>query len=258
MTHSPPPEAVPEHRVILENTDWASLMAPQGSGGFLPAALTRLLDVNPAVRAAAAEEALIGHQNTIYEATVPVARFVAAILDHPAIAAGEDDTATEVGASRPPTRAVLLNWLDDTAFDADDETVACGNRAFDGRYLDNDPDMRAFRDLRPRLFRAVRPLLDADNPAVRDAAVLAAIPLAEHPDLTDHHDELAAHARRLLITGTDRYTRDRALGALTKWGHDVSTLENPDDVEARETYARSRATRENLGDWGGYADDPPF
>ncbi|WP_439678172.1 hypothetical protein [Embleya sp. MST-111070] len=84
MTPSPLPEALPEHRVILENTDWASLMAPQGSGGFLPGALMRLLDVDPAVRAAAAEEALIGHQNTIYEATVPVARFVAAILDHPA------------------------------------------------------------------------------------------------------------------------------------------------------------------------------
>ncbi|MEU0940234.1 hypothetical protein [Embleya sp. NPDC005971] len=53
MTHSPPPEALPEHRVILENTDWASLMAPQGSGGFLPAALAQLLDADPAVRAAA-------------------------------------------------------------------------------------------------------------------------------------------------------------------------------------------------------------
>ncbi|MFF7251320.1 hypothetical protein ACFZBU_46590 [Embleya sp. NPDC008237] len=260
MTHSPPPQALPEHRVILENTDWVSLMAPQGNGGFLPKALTRLLDVDPAVRAVAAGEALIGHQNTIYEATVPVARFIAAILDHPAVAAGEDEPAAHGGASRPPTRAVLLKWLDDTAFDADDETVACGNRACQGRYLDIHVDLKAFRDLRPRLFRAVRPLLDAGDPAVRDAAVLAAIPLAEHPDLTGHHDELATHTRHLLATRTDRYTRDRALEALKSWGHDVSALENPDDIEARETYARSRAARENPGDgeWDGYADDPPF
>ncbi|MFI1585774.1 hypothetical protein [Embleya sp. NPDC020630] len=260
MTHSGLPEGLPEHRAILENTDWASLMAPQGSGGFLPEALTRLLDADPAVRAAAAEEALIGHQNTIYEATVPVARFVAAILDHPVVAAGEDDTAAEVGASRPPTRAVLLKWLDDTAFDADDETVACGNRACQGRYLDIHVDLKAFRDLRPRLFRAVRPFLDADDPAVCDAAVLAAIPLVEHPDLTGHHDELAARTRRLLATRTDRYMRDRALDALKSWGRDISALESPDDIEARETWARSRAARENPGDgeWDGYADDPPF
>ncbi|MFE2869901.1 hypothetical protein [Embleya sp. NPDC059259] len=258
MTHSPPPEAFPEHRVILDDTDWASLMASHGNGGFLPAALARLLDADPAVRAAASEEALIGHQNTIYEATVPVARFVAAVLDHPATAAGEDDTATDGGASRPPTRAVLLEWLGDTAFDADDETVACGNRRLEGRYLDICTDVRAFRDLRPRFFRAVRPFLDADDPAVRDAAVLAAIPLAEHPDLTGHHDELATHTRRLLATSTDRYTRDRALDALGSWGHDVSALENPDDVEAREAYARFHAERENPGDRGGCADDPPF
>ncbi|MFI1585057.1 hypothetical protein [Embleya sp. NPDC020630] len=243
MTPSPLPEALPEHRVILENTDWASLMAPQESGGFLPEALMRLLDADPAVRAAAAEEALIGHQNTIYEATVPVARFVAAILDHPAVAAGEDETAAHGSASRPPTRAVLLKWLDDTAFDADDETVTCGNRACQGRYLDMHVDLKAFRDLRPWLFRAVRPFLDADDPAVRDAAVLAAIPLAEHPDLTGHHDELAARARHLLATRTDRYTRDRALDALESWGHDISALESPDDIEARETWRRRMSIR---------------
>ncbi|MFE2872052.1 hypothetical protein [Embleya sp. NPDC059259] len=69
---------------------------------------------------------------------------------------------------------------------------------------------------------------------------------------------VAAHTRRLLATSTDRHTRDRALDALGSRGHDVSALENPDDVEARETYARSRAERENPGDWDSYADEPPF
>lgn len=254
----PQPAALPEYHVILQNTDWGSLGTPTGTGGFLPAALMRLLDPDPVVRAAGTREALIAHQNSIYEATVPVAQFVAAILDHPATAAGENNAAPGASASRPPTRAVLLNWLSSTACDADDETVAIGDRHNEGRYLDIDSKMRAFRDLRPRFYDAVRPLLDAADPAIRDAALLAAIPLAEHPDLTDHRDELAAHARRLLATNTDRYTRDRTLDALRTWGHDVTNLESPDDVQARERYARLRAERENPSSWGGYTDDPPF
>ncbi|MGR6998671.1 hypothetical protein ACU686_12120 [Yinghuangia aomiensis] len=43
MTSSPPPAALPEHQVILENIDWGSLMTPCGTGGSLPEALRRLL-----------------------------------------------------------------------------------------------------------------------------------------------------------------------------------------------------------------------
>src|SRR5262245_46557013 len=110
-------------------------MTPCGTGGFLPDALRRLLDPDPAVREAGAVEALISHQNTIYEATVPVARFVAAILNDPATETGEDDAAAHAGASRRPTRAVLLDWLSSTAYDADDATLAARERRFDGRYL---------------------------------------------------------------------------------------------------------------------------
>ncbi|MEV6079984.1 hypothetical protein AB0L80_33455 [Streptomyces sp. NPDC052069] len=73
-------------RKLLDGTGWASLAAPNETGESQPAALERLLDLDPAVRAAAAKDALdaVAHQNSIYEATVPVALYVAAILNHPA------------------------------------------------------------------------------------------------------------------------------------------------------------------------------
>ncbi|WP_203686843.1 hypothetical protein [Streptomyces sp. SID14515] len=69
------------------------------------------------------------HQNSIYEATVPVALYVAAILNHPATAAGEH--ALEAGLQlRHRTREMLLDRLGSTAYDADDERVAMGERYF--------------------------------------------------------------------------------------------------------------------------------
>ncbi|MGW2563079.1 hypothetical protein ACWCXB_28330 [Streptomyces sp. NPDC001514] len=135
-----------------------------------------------------------------------------------------------------------------------------GERHFGEGFLDACPDMRAFRDLRPVIYSAVQPFLTDDNAKVRDAALVAAIPLAEHHALTEHRPELADHAHRLLSTSTDRYKRDRALDALNAWGHDTSTLENANDVAAREFHARmadhdlwwaSNGT-------GDCAEDPPF
>lgn len=214
--------------MILAGTDWRALGTPYGDGGFLPEALARILDPDPAVRAAAIRAVIDGvtHQNTIYEATVPVARFVAAVLNHPATATGDDDP----GAGTPrrrPTRAVLLEWLGATALDADDECVAMGERHWNGSYLAGYPEMRAFRDLRPEFYRAVLPLLDDPDAAVREAAVIAAIPLAEHPGLADRRVGLADRVRRLLAASSDRYSRDRALDALKAWGHDTGPLETP-------------------------------
>lgn len=181
---------------------------------------TRLLDLDPAVRAAAAKDALDGvtHQNSIYEATVPVALYVAAILNHPATAAGEHAHKADLRQLRHPTRETLLDWLGNTAYDADDETVAIGERHFDEGFLDACPDIRAFRDLRPVIYTAVQPFLTDDNAKVRDAALVTAIPLIEHHALTSHRNELADHAHRLLSTSTDLHKRDRALDALNAWG----------------------------------------
>ncbi|WP_406448677.1 hypothetical protein OH768_00025 [Streptomyces sp. NBC_01622] len=240
---------------MLTGTDWAFLEMPTGTGEILPSALARLLDPNPEVRASAVGESLgaVTHQNTIYEATVPVALFVAAILTHPATTAGE--AARVVGrVVGYPTRAALLDWLGSTAYDADDACVACGGRTPDSAFFGDAPGLRAFCELRPVFYRAVHPLLGDDHEEVRHAALIAAIPLTRHPLLTGHRGELADHARSLLASSTHRHRRDRALEALAEWGHDVSGLENADDVAVREHWARQRAER-----WaGGCTDDPPF
>ncbi len=246
---------IPHPQEVLDRTDWASLETPTGTGELLPAALARVLHTDPDVRATAVVDALrqVTHQNTIYQATVPVALFVAAVLNHPVTAAGHGRPGT-APAPRHVTRAVLLNWLGSTAYDADDECVAIGERAGDGVFLDECPDMRAFRDLRPVFYSAVHPLLGDDDADVREAALVAALPLSEHPLVVPRRDELADHARRMLTTCTDRGRRSRVLDALTAWGHDISTLENADDIAARELHARRVAER-----WaGGYSEDPPF
>ncbi|MGW7427513.1 hypothetical protein ACWGJB_47505 [Streptomyces sp. NPDC054813] len=116
------------------------------------------------------------------------------------------------------------------------------------------PKMRAVRELRPLFYRAIHPLLGDDHEEVRHAALVAALPLAEHPLLTARRGELADHTRSLLATSTHRYRRDRVPEALKEWGHEISGLENADDIAVREHWARLRAER-----WaGGCAEDLAF
>ncbi|MFE6098014.1 hypothetical protein ACFQ7M_39620 [Streptomyces massasporeus] len=261
---NPRPHELPHYQALLDGTDWASLETPSGpgTGESLPTALARILSPDPVVRSAAADDALrkVTHQNTIYEATVPVALYVAAILHHPAIGADYFGHDADTPPHRP-TLLKLLEWLSATACDADDECVAHGERHCGEDFLGGYEEMREFRDLRPAIFSAVHPLLSHDNAGVRDAALIAAIPLAEHPGLTARRAELVGHARRLLATSTDRYNRDRVLAAMKAWGHDTSDLENADDIATRERYARFKAERDS---WGatdrtsGYSEDPLF
>ncbi|MFB7374318.1 hypothetical protein ACFC0D_31280 [Streptomyces sp. NPDC056222] len=188
---------------------------------------------------------------------MPVALCIAAILDHPAIATD----CSPHDAKTPPNGPILvrlLAWLGDTASDADDECLALAERDYGEGSPEEHEEMRAFRDARPAIFSAVQTLLCHDNADVRHAALVTAIPLVEHPLLTQHQADLADHARRLLATSTDRRHRDRVLDALKAWGHDTSIMENASDIAAREQYARLRAAR--ASDWtdGGYSEDPPF
>ncbi|MGW2275308.1 hypothetical protein [Streptomyces yangpuensis] len=261
----PRPAGLPSFQTLLDSTDWASLATACGTGESLPAALTLLTSSDPVVRETALHHALgpVTHQNSIYEATVPVALCVAAILNHPAItaAAYSHDAMT---SPTHPTLVRLLDWLGDTAYDADDaddECVAIDERLYGEGSLDEYPEMHAFRDARPAIFSGVQALLGHDNTPVRHAALIAAIPLIEHPLLTQHQTNLAGHARYLLATSTDRHHRDRVLTALKTWGHDTSTLENTADIAARERYARLKAARASWdSNWmgGGYSADPPF
>ncbi|PJN29958.1 hypothetical protein CG736_00030 [Kitasatospora sp. CB02891] len=160
---------------------------------------------------------LVGHQNSIYEATVPVAVYIAGILAHPA-------AMTRRPYRSVPIRATLLNWLVSTAYDASDEIVDRTEHYFPG-FLTHGTTLAAFRDLRPMLYRAVAPFLQDSHEDVREAAGLAALILAEHPALAQRRDHLAVHARRILDTSSDDPSRRIAWKALESWGHDVTDIE---------------------------------
>ncbi|MFJ2761990.1 hypothetical protein [Streptomyces prasinus] len=233
---------VPPYQAVLAETDWDSLQTAFGSGEDLPGVLTRLLEPDPKVQVSALSELgeLVGHQNTIYEATAPVAMYVAGILTHPA-------AMTLRPYRNVPIRAALLNWLVSTAYDASDEIVGRTEQYFPG-FLTPGTVVAAFRDLRPMLYRAVAPFLRDSHEDVREAAVIAALILAEHPALAVHRDRLAVHARAVLDTSSDGPNRRVARKALEAWGHDAP---GPEPL------------REEFWDWGPHSDgrgdlEPPF
>ncbi|WP_052390128.1 hypothetical protein [Streptomyces sp. NRRL B-24484] len=212
---------VPPYRVVLAETDWGSLPTAFGNGECLPEVLARLLEPDPKVQVTALSELreLVGHQNSTYEATAPVAVFVAGILAHPA-------AMTLRPYRNVPVRATLLNWLASTAYDASDEIVDRTEQYVPGflAHLTHDGPVAAFRDLRPKLYRAVAPFLQDGHEDVREAAGLTALILAEHPALARHRDHLAVHARRILDTSSNDSNRRVARKALEAWGHDVTDI----------------------------------
>ncbi|MFF4006821.1 hypothetical protein [Streptomyces sp. NPDC001717] len=210
---------LPPYQVVLAETDWGSLRTAFGNGECLPKVLARLLEPDPKVQVTALSELgeLVGHQNSIYEATAPVAMYVAGILTHPA-------AMTLRPYRNVPIRATLLDWLAYTAYDASDEIVDRTAQYFPG-FLTHGTVVAAFRDLRPMLYRAVAPFLQDSHEDVREAAGLAVLILAEHPALAQHRDHLAVHARRILDTSSDDPNRRIAWKALEAWGHDVTDIE---------------------------------
>ncbi|MEU9107840.1 hypothetical protein AB0D54_26630 [Streptomyces xanthophaeus] len=212
---SPPPDGLPHHHELLAGTDWASngTGAPPrprpGPQGGRRQGRPRCGDPPE-------------HRLRSHRARRPLRR------SHPPPPVDSSRRARPPHRPRRhPTREGLLDWLGATAYDAADESLALHEHHCGSGFLAGYWPIRAFRDLRPAIFSAVQPLLSHAPEDVRAAALVAAVPLAQHPALTTHRAELADHARRLLATSTDRYRRDRALGALKAWGHDTGTLENP-------------------------------
>ncbi|MFJ2649027.1 hypothetical protein ACIO1C_20100 [Streptomyces sp. NPDC087420] len=219
MTHSRSPAraprepALPPYQVVLAETGWGSLQTAFGSGEDLPKVLAQLLEPDAKVQVTTLWELgeLVGHQNTIYEATAPAVMYVAGILTHPA-------AMTRRPYRDSPVRATLLGWLASTLHDASDEIVARNEEYFPG-FLNRSTTVAAFRDLRSMLYWAVALFLHDSHEDVREAAVTAALLLAEHPALAGHRAHLAVHARRILDTSSNDPNRRLAWRALGAWGH---------------------------------------
>lgn len=150
---------LPKPSTLLRATDWILLNLALGPAADVPAALGRLLDDDPALRAGALDhlEKFLHHQNTIYPATVPVALYLAAILPDPRAAA--------VGVHRRgdwsrPQRAVLIDWLGEMADDVRDDAVEIRRR----HGFADCPPIDELRAHRGAISRAVAAFLDDPDP----------------------------------------------------------------------------------------------
>ncbi|MFK0110902.1 hypothetical protein [Streptomyces sp. NPDC091217] len=245
MTHSrsragaPRESDLPPYQVVLAETDWGSLQTAFGSGEDLPKVLAKLLEPDPKVQVTTLWELgeLVGHQNTIYEATAPAVMYVAGILTHPA-------AMTRRPYRDSPIRATLLGWLASTLHDASDEIVARNEEYLPG-FLTRGTTVAALRDLRPMLYRAVAPFLHDSHKDVLEAAVITALLLAEHPALAGHRAHLAVHARRILDTSSNDPNRRIAWRALEAWGHNPPGPEPlSEKAEDREPHSDGRGDLE--------------
>lgn len=77
-----PPIELPDPASVLADTDWAALEHGDGSAADSPTKLAALLETDQSVRTEALRYLYgrLHHGNTLYDATVPTARYVAAIL----------------------------------------------------------------------------------------------------------------------------------------------------------------------------------
>lgn len=257
MRYLPKPEA------ILRDTDWAGLEHLWGPAGDIPASLAALHGTDPVVHGRVMDKDLdcLRHSNGVSPATVPAALFIAAILPEPSTEVEGTYYSWEHpvgGERRSLLRVELLEWLASLAHDTDDELY--------GRLLrrgEVSPEIEAVRALRPLFFQAVAPFLDDGKPAVRHAALVTAVFLSEHPDLTGHRPDLTIRARDLLTTcERPQYYRHSAIDGLKAWGQHYEDLMRPTDVRP------PRPTEHDGSPWGdavsiddqhsGFSDDPPF
>jgi hypothetical protein len=168
-------------RALIEQTEWQLLEHAMGEASDVPAALTALLEGDQGTQARSLRflDEVLHHGGAVYSATTPAARYVAAILPDDRTATGDTFV---IDRGEPPVvlRAALLTWLGSVAAHP------------------------ATHESHPALFEAVTPFLDDQDPAVGEAALAAAVPLLEAPELAHHRAALVPKIRNALSTSGRR------------------------------------------------------
>ncbi|MFI2207593.1 hypothetical protein ACH47Z_44520 [Streptomyces sp. NPDC020192] len=223
---------------FLLETDWSSVehccpnVAPA-----TPVILAGLLDGDEDVQRTAVHDLsqAVTHQNSIYGATAPAARFVIEILGHSRTMTSGVYFHEE---RRRLMRAALLQWLGDLADDA----------TYDEDGPGEPDDVAAVRAILPLIYEAAQPyLVDADL-LIREAAVHAAAMALAAPELAIHIPEFVPLVRSTLSTSEYRGYRYLAERCLVTWGVEPGPLPDP-RISAPEP----------MDPWAdGYSDDPPF
>ncbi|MFD9440169.1 hypothetical protein ACFWBR_26460 [Streptomyces sp. NPDC060006] len=211
-TPSPSLELPAPHRV-LARTDWAALRHAYGPATDAPEMLGALLHADQSVRTRALDDVhgILHHQNTIYEATVPAARYVTAVLSDPRTLLPVDKARRAFAGCM---RAELLMWI---------ASVADSVRGAGGS--DDYPPAVAMRGMRPLMFSAASAYVDDIDRHVGEAALAACIPLVDDASLVHHRAALVPSVREILGTSDLWQHRERAIDALDDWDEDSSGLE---------------------------------
>ncbi|GHB15933.1 hypothetical protein GCM10010306_004320 [Streptomyces umbrinus] len=204
---------LPSPNRVLTRTNWAALRHAYGPATDAPEMLGALLNADQSVRTRALDDVhgILHHQNTIYEATVPAARYVAAVLSDPRTLLPVDKAR---GSFPGRMRAELLTWI---------ASVADGVR--DAIAFDDYPPAVAMRGMRPLLFSAASTYVDDIDRHVSEAALAACIPLLDDARLMHHRASLVPSIRDVLGTSELWQHRERAIDALDDWDEDSSGLE---------------------------------
>ncbi|WP_433892471.1 hypothetical protein [Streptomyces sp. CA-111067] len=224
MTSDAAPAAgdLPIAAAVLAGTHWTALWHGMGPAEDAPEMLTGLLNADQRVRSRALDylHHVVHHQNTLYEATVPAALYVAAVLTDPRTALPVDKKPRDFPG---PMRAELLGWLGSVAHAADEEAETTSRRL--GFPPEDYPPFLRTCQIRPLLFQAVSACLDDPDPHVREAAMAACIPLLDDPRLRCHRAALIPLLREVLAVSALWQYRERAIETLDAWGQDTAGLE---------------------------------
>jgi hypothetical protein len=112
-----------------------------------------------------------------------------------------------------------------------------------GLCLEEHPESVQVRALRPGLFQAVSAFLQAPDVAVQEAAIAAAVPLLDAPELVEQRALLTPLVRDVLVSSDNRSYRFIAGRGLKSWGEETRLL--PDGRDENR--------------WaGGCSSEPPF
>jgi hypothetical protein len=249
------PTSLPQPSLLLAETDWGALEHAYGTAEDTPVQLVALLDQDQRVRSRALNHLrhVVNHQDTLYEATVPAALYVAAILADPRTALPVEKSPSSFPG---PMRAELLGWLNsvaDSASDRAEESL---------RHFGFPPeDYLAFvqiRAMRPLLFSAVADHFVAEDRHVREAALAASIPLLDDPGLKAHRERVAPLLRAELATSALWQYQKQAVTALSAWGENTADLERRRDAFEVFHAPASPGSSAARSSSNGYATDPPF
>jgi hypothetical protein len=247
---------LPDPQETLTGTNWATLEHAYGPATDAPKTLVALLDADQSARTKALDElhGILHHQSTIYEATVPTARYVAAILpDSKTMLPVDKDSRSFPGCMR----AELLAWIASVACGVTDEVDAMRQQL--GFPLDDYPPAIAIREMRPLLFSAAFTYVHVPDRHVREAAIAACIPLLDDARLLHHRAALVPLVRQVLGTSELWQHRERAIDALDAWGEDSSGLEgqrNPFLFCDTDLSPDSSPWQADPGE--GWSEEPPF